>query len=214
MTIRVLIVDDHRMFREAIRERLSEDASIEVVGEAGDGAEALRQVDSLEPDILLLDIGLPDLNGIDLTRRLLKDHPVLKIIALTAYSERFFVEEMIKAGAKGYVVKTASAKDLAEAVKAVAEGDMYLSSDATGAVMTKMRDDGGTGQRPPSLLGKRELEVLRQLARGMRSNEIADTLEMAVGTVEVHRRNIMRKLGIHSAVELTHYAIKMGVIQA
>ncbi len=212
MTIRVLLADDHRMFREALKTPLAAEADIDVVGEAGTGADTLAALGTVAPDVLVLDIGLPDISGIEVARMVAKLHPTVRVVALSGYADRLYVEEMLKAGARGYVVKSAGADDLIAAIRAVARGGTFLSSEATQAMRRHRHDDPGQAVPPPSALGKREREVLCLLAEGKRSAEIAASLGIAVATAEAHRRNIKQKLGLHSTVDLTRYAIREGLV--
>ena len=212
MSIRVLVADDHRMIREACRMMLTPIIDIDVVGEASTGNEALVEIDRLQPDILLIDIGFPDINGIEVVQKAIKQMPNLKCIALSEHTERIYVEGMLKAGAKGYVVKTEGAKELVDAIETVCLGEIFLSPKVTQIFVRRLHDDG-THQPPPhSVLGKREIEVLRLLAGGKRSSDIAKTLNIALGTVEVHRRNIRQKLGIQTIADLIKYAINEGLV--
>lgn len=214
MNIRVMLADDHRMFREALRVPLAAEPDIEIVAEASTGAETLAAIDGAAPDILVLDIGLPDTNGIEVARHAARRHPSLGIVALSGYADRLYIEEMLKAGAQGYVVKSAGADELIAAIRAVAKGRSFLSPDATQIMVRRIHGDREPAVPPPTVLGRRELEVLRLLAEGRRSAEIAATLGITVATAEVHRRNIKQKLGLHSVAELTRYAIREGLISS
>lgn len=207
VAIRLILVDDHQLLREALREKLSKEADIDIIGEAGDGRSALRLVAELLPDIVLLDIGLPDMNGVEITARLNDDYPDIKILALSMYSDKRFVMEMLKAGAAGYVTKTSAGSELLDAIRAVAAGKRYLGAEVAAAIADGVRDAADKTAR----LGRREREVLRLLTEGLRTPDIADRLHISTGTVEVHRRNIMRKLDLHTVAELTKYAIREGI---
>ncbi len=209
MTIRVVLVDDHRLVREALREALEKVSDIEVVGEAGNAQTALEQSHLLKPDVAVIDIGLPDLNGMELTARLKEDNAHLKVVALSAYADKRFVTEMLRCGASGYVIKAAAGTELLRAIRAVTAGQSYLCPEITGALVTEVRDSRAGKEAPR--LARREREVLRLIAQGMRSQAIGEELHVSVATVEVHRRNIMRKLGLHTIAELTKYAIREGI---
>lgn len=211
MTIRIMLADDHRMFREAIRVPLGAEPDIEIIGEMDTGANTLAALDRACPDVLILDINLPDINGIEVARTAIKRHPTLGILALSGNGERIYIEEMLKAGALGYVVKSAGADELIIAIRAVVAGRNFLSSEATQAMIGNIQADRKTATPPPSVLGKREKEVLCLLAEGKRSAEIAACLGIAEATVEVHRRNIKQKLGLHNTADLTRYAIRQGL---
>lgn len=208
--ITVLLADDHRLVREALRSALAQEADIRVVAEVGEGAAAIESVRSLQPDVAVLDIGLPDLNGIEVAARVQALHLHTRIVALSAYSDKRFVTEMLRAGAAAYVSKSAAGTELVVAIRAVAAGGSYLSPDVAGALVAEVRGAEPDGQ---ARLGRREREVLRLIAEGERSAAIAEALHISAATVEVHRRNIMRKLGMHTVAELTRYAVREGIVQ-
>ena len=208
--ITVLLADDHRLVREALRSALAQEADIRVVAEVGEGAAAIESVRSLQPDVVVLDIGLPDLNGIEVAARVQALHLPTRIVALSAYSDKRFVTEMLRAGAAAYVSKSAAGTELVVAIRAVAAGGSYLSPDVAGALVAEVRGAEPDGQVG---LGRREREVLRLIAEGERSAAIAEALHISAATVEVHRRNIMRKLGLHTVAELTRYAVREGIVQ-
>jgi DNA-binding NarL/FixJ family response regulator len=210
---RVMLVDDHPLIREAIGHLIAGAPEFELIGEAADGAECLARIDELHPDILILDIAMPEMNGEQVARELRRRHPQLKIIALSGYTDRQFVRAMTKAGAKGYVVKSASGRELIHALRAVAGGKNYLSPEVTGAMMTLVEEAApSAGLSQPQTLGKREKEVLKLIAEGQRSATIATQMGIAVATVEAHRRNILRKLQLHNIADLTRYALRHGII--
>jgi two-component system NarL family response regulator len=206
MTIKVAIVEDQRMMRELLAAVLSRENDIRIVAEASSGAEAIGIMREQMPDVILLDIGLPDLNGIAVARALRELSSAVKIVALSAYSERAWVNGMLEAGAMGYVAKSAASQEVLLAIRAVCEGKIYLSSG-----LASLPANAGDDLRI-TRLGHREREVLTRLAAGMRSADIAKALTISIATVEVHRRNIMRKLGLHTVAELTRYAIRNGLI--
>jgi two-component system NarL family response regulator len=211
--IRIMLVDDHPLIREAIGHLVASAPDFELVGEAANGNECLDRIAELKPDILILDIAMPDMNGEQVCRELRRRYPELKIIALSGYNDPQFVRAMTKAGAKAYVVKSASGRELIHALRAVASGKNYLSPEVTGAVMTLWDDAApSAGLSRPDGLGKREKEVLKHIAQGHRSALIATQMGITVATVEAHRRNILRKLQLHSAADLTRYALRHGLI--
>jgi two-component system NarL family response regulator len=211
--IRIVLADDHPLIREAVGNLIKGAPEFELVGEAANGKECLARVQELSPDILLLDIAMPEMNGEQVARELLQQFPKLKIIALSGYTDRQFVRAMIKAGAKAYVVKSASGRELISALRAVASGKNYLSPEVTGAVMTLWEDRAPNAKlSEQSRLGRREKEVLKLIAEGHRGAKIASQMGIAVATVEAHRRNILRKLQLHSAADLTRYALRHGII--
>lgn len=214
MKARVLLADDHRMMREGLRALLEREADLEVVGEAADGREVLRAVRELHPDVVIMDIGMPSLNGLDATRQLAIEAPQTKVIALSTHSDKRYVLGMVEAGAAGYLLKESAAEELLRAIRAVMRGQKYLSAETAGTVIDGYRGRDFPDEGGPSVLGTREREVLQLLAEGKSSPEIARLLFVSVSTVETHRRNIMRKLDIHSVAELTKYAIRHGITTA
>ncbi len=209
MTVHVLLVDDHRMLREALAELLARDPGLRIVGEAASAREALETVARTHPDVLVLDVGLPDMTGIEVARRLRGSRT--KVLMLSAHTDKRFVQEAMKAGAAGYVSKAGAAEELARALRAVADGQCYLSPEVAAPIVRGLRETGPGTPPPSSVLAKREREVLVLVAEGLRSTEIARRLGIRVGTVEAHRRNIGRKLGLHSVAELTKYALREGL---
>jgi DNA-binding NarL/FixJ family response regulator len=207
-TIRLLLVDDHSLMRAALRETLEREPDIEVVGEAGDGETALAMLHELSPDLVLMDISMPGLNGIEATLRIISEHRVIKVLALSTYLERRFVAHILNAGALGYISKTARIEELLLGVRTVMLGKRYLSSEIA-AVMANTPPDKASQAR----LGRREIAVLKLIAQGRSSPEIAKALYIATGTVEVHRSNIMEKLDLHSIAELTRYAMREALIE-
>lgn len=210
MTIRVLLVEDHRMVREALCEVLQKEPDIEVVGEAGDAREGLKQAVELGPDVVVLDIRLPDVNGIEVAARLRDAGCQAKVVALSAFADKRFVTAMLRSGASAYVTKSAAGTELVRAIRAVAAGHGYFSPEIAGAVASEVRDRPLAGEAQP--LARREREVLRLIAEGVRSPAIAEQLHVSVATIEVHRRNIMRKLGLRTVAELTKHAIREGIV--
>jgi two-component system NarL family response regulator len=212
MTIRLLLVDDHKVMREGLRVLLEKKPEFEVVGEAGDGRTAIRMTGEVSPDVVIMDIGMRELNGIETTRRIVAQYPDVKVIALSTYSDKRYVLEMLESGAYGYVLKEEAGEELCRAVNAAARNRQYLSPDVAGTVV-----EGYVGRVYPSdhsaafALTQREREVIQLLSEGYSSPEIARHLHIAPATVEVHRRNIMKKLDLHSVAELTKYAVREGL---
>lgn len=211
MTISVALIDGHRMLREALRALLAAERDIAVVGDAGTGREALALASRLAPQVLILENGLPDMTGFDVARRLRADRSPAKILALCEHSDKRCVQEMLSAGAAGYVTKTTTGEELMRAIRAVARGDSYLSPEAARTLIGHYAPDASDRAPPPSCLGAREREVLRLVTEGAHSPAIAAQLGIAVATVDVHRRNLMRKLNLHSVATLTRYAIREGL---
>jgi two-component system NarL family response regulator len=214
MTIRVLLVDDHTMFREALRLVLSHEPDIEVVGELGDGSQVTEAVARLSPDIVVMDVSMPMVNGILATRSLLASHPDLHVVALSGFNYKQFVMEMLNAGATAYVVKSAAGTELVHAIHSAALGKTYLCPEAAAILVDASRRGGPANAdgRENKRLGRREVEVLRLLTQGKSSPQIGRDLHIAPSTVDVHRRNIMNKLEIRTIAELTKYAIRTGLI--
>ena len=211
--LRILLVDDHKMFREALRAMLEKEPGLEVVAEAGDGPEAVRLAWEASPDVACMDIGLPGMNGVEATRALLAACPAIKVIALSAHAEQRFVLDMMNAGAAGYVIKANAGEELLRAISAVHDNRTYLGPDIAGAATGALF--AGREERPRPLadrLGARERQVLGLVAEGFTSAQIADSLRIAQSTVDVHRRNIMRKLDLHSVADLTRYALRAGLV--
>jgi len=208
MAIRVAIAEDQRMVREALGALLAREPDIKVVGEAATGREAIELVQAQRPDVLVLDIGLPDMDGIEVARTLRLRQPELKVLALSVHNDADVVRRMLKAGAAGYVHKSAALSELARAIRDVMQNNVYLSPRIT---RQALGERFGTAAAPHDLLSRRERQVLALIAEGKRSSEIAERLHISIATVEVHRRNIMRKLGLHTVAELTRYAIREGL---
>ncbi|HEV8107646.1 MAG TPA: response regulator transcription factor [Burkholderiales bacterium] len=203
------VVEDQRMMRELLAAVLTKEPGISVVGQAASGAQAIRMVRECAPNVVLLDVGLSDMSGIAVARVLRQAGDAVKLIALSVHSEPRVVDRMLRAGAMGYVLKSAATYEIIEAIRAVADGKVYLSP----AVADARRHAAVFAEPPVSVLGQREREVLARLAEGKRSAEIAAELRISLATVEVHRRNIMSKLGLHSIAELTKYAIRKGLTE-
>ncbi len=211
MSIRVVLADDHQMILTALRSMLEKEIDIAVVGEAGGGAALLEVVMRTQPDVAVVDIAMPGMNGVEATRRLLAGRPHLQVIALSAYSDKRFVLEMLNAGAKGYLIKASAGDELPRAIRAIAQGQTYLCPEVAGAIVEAVRGKTSPAGSVGANLGRREREVLALLADGKSSSEIAARMHIATSTVDVHRRNIMRKLDLHSVAELTKYAIREGL---
>jgi DNA-binding NarL/FixJ family response regulator len=207
---RVLLVDDHLMFLEALRGLLDQQPGLEVVGVVRSGLDVLTQARALLPDIVCMDIGMPGMNGIEATRQLLESLPSVKVIALSTHADHIYVSDMMKAGAAAYVSKSEGGRELLRAIEAVSSHRTYWCPSAAEVLARAMTASGELSGIVPDL-APREQQVLRLVAQGLNSQAIAEQLGIAVGTVDVHRRNIMRKLGLHNAVELTRYAIRHGL---
>ncbi len=202
--ITVLLVDDHALVRRGFRRMLEDDAEISVVGEAGDGNEAVRLACELQPNVVVMDCAMPELSGIEATRRILQKYPEAGILMLSMHSEETLVSQALEAGARGYVLKNAMELDLARAVKSIAAGMTVLDPQVS-------RPDALKGERGGGLT-PRELEILQHIVAGKSNKEIATDLNLSANTVAVHRANIMDTLGIHKTAELVVYAIRNGLV--
>ncbi len=212
MTIGIVLADDHQIFREGIRQLFDQQGDMEVLAEAADGRMAVKLARELSPDVVVMDISMPGLNGIDATRRIIAENPQVKVVALSMHADRRFALEMLKAGATGYLLKDCAFEELVRAINAVLKGQTYLCPEMTELVL---RDSLHLSEEPKSLepcpLTLREREVLQLVAEGKNTKEIAELLNVSVKTIESHRSNIMKKLNLHSLAELTKYAIREGL---
>lgn len=214
MPIKILIVDDHRLFRQGLCALFSGHSNIQVVGGAGNGHAAIKQAGKLQPDIVLMDINMPILNGIDATRQLKNAMPDVKIIALSMHSGREFVQKMFGAGSSGYLPKDCHFDELLEAVTIVYSGKSYISPSLAGILIEDyLQQLSGKADQADSAdtLSQREREVLQMITEGWSTRKIADKLCISVKTVETHRSNIMRKLSLYTVAELTKYALAEGI---
>ncbi len=207
MPIKILLADDHALTRVGIRNTLEAEPAIQVIAEAENGREALRLAKEIKPDIVILDIYMPELNGIDAAVQILQDLPDTKIIFLSMHAEKNYVEKALKTGASGYVLKDCAIEEIVLAVKDVYVGKCYLSSEIVGIVVHSLRHPGS--QSGP--LTSREREVLQMVAEGKTNKEIAAIIHVSVKTVESYRSQIMEKLNLRSVAELTKYAVREGI---
>jgi len=212
MSIRVFLADDHDVFRQGLSSLLSIEPGIEVVGEAGDGRSALAGILAGKPDIVLMDVTMPGLNGIEATRQLRKGAPKTRVIALSMHSGQRFVGEMLQAGASGYLSKKSDAEEVVKAIRAVAEGEIYLSPSISGCLVRSYLEEaqpqGGAAVRA---LTPREREILQMFVEKKTTKEIAAELKLSLKTVFVHKERIMEKLGIKTLAGLTKYAVREGL---
>jgi DNA-binding NarL/FixJ family response regulator len=206
---RILLADDHSVVRQGFRLILENQPDMEVVGEASNGREAVTVAESLQPDVIIMDVTMPELNGIEATRRIGELAPRARVLALSMHKDSVYVREILRAGAKGYLLKDAAGNDLLAAVRAVARGEGYLSPAVSDAVLTDYRKHV---TNPIDLLTSREREVLQMIAEGKTNKEIANSLQLSVYTVEAHRGRIMEKLNLHSTGELVRFALRNGLI--
>lgn len=210
MPTQLILADDHQIVRQGLKSML-EHEGFAIVGEAADGREAVRLAQTRHPDIAVLDLAMPGLNGVDAAREMLRSEPRMKAVLLTMYTEDPYVLEALRAGISGYVLKTQAAVDLVQAIREVSRGAIYLSPGVSRAVVDAYRHKSDL---PPDPLSPREREVLQLVAEGKTTKEIAGVLNISVKTAESHRMHIMSKLGIHETAGLVRYAIRRGLIQA
>lgn len=212
--IRVLLAEDHTIVRKGLRALLDDETDIEVVGEAEDGRETVRQVERVHPDVVLMDITMPLLNGVEATRQIKAQHPEVQVLGLTRHENEEYIYQLLRAGASGYVVKQAAPAELVEAIRAVSQSETYLSPSINASVVEEYIRQARAMVKsgPDERLTPREREVLQLVAEGRTNREIAQVLSISVKTVEHHRANLMSKLDLYSAAELTQYAIRTGVI--
>jgi DNA-binding NarL/FixJ family response regulator len=213
--IRVLLAEDHILVRQGFRRILEDDPGISVVGEARTGLEAIEQCKELKPDVVVMDLSMPELGGLEATAEVLKANPQIKILILSMYSNEAYVRKAFELGAKGYILKNAIEVDLTRAVMALAEGQAYFSPGISHIVLESMKAGTfqGTSQDPYEKLTLREKEVLQLIAQGKSNKEIATLLNISVNTVAVHRARVMETLNLHRTAELVLFAVKKGLIQ-
>ncbi|MBV9037281.1 MAG: response regulator transcription factor [Acidobacteriaceae bacterium] len=207
--INILLADDHTIVRQGLKLILSAHPDLRVVGEAANGKEAVELAAKLKPDIVLLDVAMPELNGIEATRKMVEANSRLRVLVLSMHKEAVYVREILRAGARGYILKDAIDTELLSAVRSVARGDGYISPAVSGALLSDYRKDVTD---PVDLLSPREREVLQLIAEGKTNKEIATKLNLSVYTVDSHRGKIMEKLNLHSTGELVRFAIKRGLV--
>ena len=201
------------MLRAGLRSLLNAESDLEVVGEAGDGREALRLAEKLRPDVVLLDINMPGPNGIEVTEELKRDYPKIAVLILTVHEDYSLLQEAVRVGAAGYIIKRAVESELINAIHSVAGGDLYVHPAMTRALLQDLSPDDPSSGASIKALTRREIEVLRLIAQGNTNRQIAEALCLSVRTVESHRSNIMDKLSLSSRVELVHYAMEHGLLE-
>lgn len=212
MSIKVVLSDDHKIVREGLRALLEKESDIEVVGEARDGRAAINMVDDLSPHVVVMDVLMPDLNGVEATRQIINKYPNIKVIGLSMYTDKRFILSMLKAGALGYLLKDCASEELVQAIRSVSVGKHYISTTISNIIIedyvhkVQLEDS-----HLLNVLTPREQEVLQLLAEGNTTREIASLLSVSMKTVETHRMQIMKKLNMHSVAELTKYAIREGL---
>ena len=212
-TLRILIADDHEVARKGIRALIESHPGWEVCGEAADGREAVKIAARLKPDLVLLDIGMPSLNGLDATRQILSESPDTRVLILTMHDSEQVVREVLAAGARGFLLKSDAGRDLVSAVEALQARRTFFTTKVAQLVLEGYLHPGPESEPPhQSVLTPREREVIQLLAEGKTTKEVATTLNLSVKTAETHRTNLMRKLDLHSVVDLTLYAVRNGIV--
>jgi len=213
--IGILIADDHTLLRNGIRALLEDEQDMVIVGEANDGREAVRLAAQLKPNVILMDIAMPLLNGLEATRQIKREHPEINVLVLTMYDHEEYFRQMLEVGASGYIIKRAAANELVAAIRAVYNGEAILSPVITRLLLEDYlnRDSFTKEEDDPNALSSRESEVLQLIAEGKTSREIAEILNLSVKTVQSHRTNLMQKLGLHDRGDLIKYAIQKKIIE-
>jgi DNA-binding NarL/FixJ family response regulator len=210
-TLRIFLADDHVVMREGLRSLVNAQSDMNVVGEAGNGRAALLQARELQPDVIIMDVSMPDLNGIQVTERLKRACQKIMVLVLTAHDDSGYLRQLLEVGASGYVLKKAAAEELIKAIRVVAAGGVYLDPSLAGKVVGGYLSKGRSGNKPRgNEISEREAEVLRLVAWGYTNKEVAGYLRISVKTVETHKANLMQKLDLKSRVEVVRYALRQG----
>lgn len=212
MTIRILLADDHGILRAGLRNLLNAEPDLEVIGEAADGIQVLEMTERSHPDLILMDISMPNMGGIDVLQQLREEECKSKVLMLTVHEDESLLRKAIRAGASGYLVKRAAEYELLTAIKTVMQGDLYIHPAMTRALLKDLVPEQALKPASNNTLTHREMEILRLVARGYTNNQIAQRLSISARTVEGHRANVMGKLGLHSRVELVEYAEQHGLL--
>lgn len=212
MSIRILLADDHKIVRTSLGKLLEREMDFEIIGEADNGRETVKLAAELLPDVVIMDIGMPELNGVEATKQIIQISDKIKIIALSMHSDRMFITGMFKAGASGYLLKDCAFNELVDAIKSVVNNKIYVSKEVTGIVVNELLGAISKDNLTETInLSDREKEVLQLIAEGKSTKEIAHVLNLSIKTIESHRKNIMTKLNIYTVPELTKYAVRMGL---
>ncbi len=214
--ITVLLADDHRILREGVRSLLEKAGDMEVVGEAADGGEAVAKAQALSPDVVLMDITMPGMNGLEATRQIKALKPNIKVLILSMHESNQYISQFLRSGASGYVLKDTAASDLVGAIRAISQGDAFLYPSIARKLLEEYMQKVQSGEESESYDGLtgREREILKMIAEGKSNKEIADILSLSIRTVQAHRANLMAKLHMHDRTELVRYAIRKGLIPA
>ncbi|PIE00642.1 MAG: DNA-binding response regulator [Acidobacteria bacterium] len=212
--IRILLVDDHKMLLHSLKEAIDQELDLGVVALAENGREAVKLAQKYDPDIIIMDISMPELNGIEAVRKIIKEKPQQKILTLSMHADKHYIIGMLRAGVSGYVLKTNAFEELACAIRQVAEGNFYVSPEITGVVIDTAINDANSSdtEEKEKELSSREVEVLQFIAEGKDNSYMADKMGISKRTVEIHRQNLRKKLGIDTVAELTRYAVKRGIV--
>ncbi len=212
MKIKTILVDDHTMLRSGLRQALAQQPGLEVAGEASTGAQALALVDAIKPELVLMDVHLPDANGVEVSREILSRHPTIKVLIFSSDGNRALVDEALQAGVCGYLSKSGSVEELLTAIESVMAGKLYLSPEVSGDILSDYRKklQGGPESAKP-LLTEREKYLLKLVAEGRRNKEISTELDLSIKSVEAYRSRLMKKLNCASAAELVRYAVREGI---
>ncbi|GAC1446803.1 MAG: response regulator transcription factor [Pyrinomonadaceae bacterium] len=212
--LRIFLADDHELMREGLKMLIKEQADMEIIGEASGGRAAWQQIKKLQPDIVVMDVSMPDMNGAQVTKRLTQECPHIKIIALTGHEDQTYLRQLLQAGASGYVLKRVAAKELIHAIHVVAAGGVYIDPSLAGRVVGGyIGRQANPGVNPVGELSERETEVLRLIAFGYSNKEIAAQLDISVKTIETYKTRLMDKLELHSRADIVRYAIQHGWLQ-
>jgi len=211
MSVKVILVDDHKIMLEGLRTIIGAHKGFEVIGEAGNGRDAIKMSQKLNPDVIVMDLSMPDLNGIEATGEIVSSNPYIKVIALSMHSDKRFVTRALKAGASGYVLKESASDELIQAIQSIMSGRMYLSPKIEHMVLSDYRQMLTGETTTGNGLTNRELEVLQMLAEGNSTRQIAEALSLSTKTIETHRSQLMDKLEMRTIAELTKYAIREGL---
>ncbi|GAB4545468.1 MAG: response regulator transcription factor [Anaerolineae bacterium] len=219
-TIRVLLADDHAVLRAGLQALLNAEEDIEVIGEAENGRQAVEMAHSLRPDVILMDVTMPGIGGLEATRRIKADHPEIQVLALTMHDDASYLRDILKAGGSGYVLKEAASSELLSAIRAVRQGGTYLHASHTKLLLDEMLDEHHPHPVAPDaaaerykLLSEREAQIFKLVALGHRNSEIADLLHLSVKTVETYKARLMQKLDLHTRAALVRYALELGILE-
>jgi DNA-binding NarL/FixJ family response regulator len=212
-TLRILLADDHKVMREGLRMVLGREPNMEVVGEANNGAEAIRLAQQLQPDIVIMDVSMPELNGLKATEALSASTPETKVLILTRHGDASYVQRLLQAGANGYVLKQSAAEELVRAIRRIVAGQKYLDPAVTDQIISTINAGAGSGRASNGHLSRREEDVLRFVALGFLSKEIAARLGISIKTVETHKTNAMIKTGLKNRIGIVRYAMLQGWLQ-